>query len=80
MDTTTQPRPSVIMAATDQDLSRSEVAVKPRRSRNSGIDRALQVLDCLQRRGRPATAQAEGSGSDIAGQAKRQAHRGAAGL
>ncbi|TIT86596.1 MAG: IclR family transcriptional regulator, partial [Mesorhizobium sp.] len=40
----------------DQDLSRTEVAVEPRRSRTSGIDRVLQILDCLQRRGRPATA------------------------
>ncbi|PWJ88983.1 IclR family transcriptional regulator [Mesorhizobium loti] len=41
---------------TDRDLSSTKVATEPRRSRTSGIDRALQILDCLQRQGRPATA------------------------
>jgi DNA-binding IclR family transcriptional regulator len=47
MPTTTAP---------DLDLNPAEGAREPRRSRTSGIDRALQILDYLQKKGRPATA------------------------
>ncbi|TJW42312.1 MAG: IclR family transcriptional regulator, partial [Mesorhizobium sp.] len=42
--------------APDLDLNPAEGAREPRRSRTSGIDRALQILDYLQKQGRPATA------------------------
>jgi DNA-binding IclR family transcriptional regulator len=42
--------------APDQELSRAKIVPEARRSRTSGIDRALQILDSLQRQGRPATA------------------------
>jgi DNA-binding IclR family transcriptional regulator len=48
MPTTTAP---------DLDLNPAEEGARePRRSRTSGIDRALQILDYLQKKGRPATA------------------------
>ena len=40
----------------DPEAGGAEAARTPRRSRTSGIDRALQILDHLQREGRPATA------------------------
>ncbi|MER9596155.1 IclR family transcriptional regulator [Mesorhizobium sp. M0244] len=42
--------------APDLHLNPAEGAREPRRSRTSGIDRALQILDYLQKQGRPATA------------------------
>ncbi|MFE0016221.1 IclR family transcriptional regulator [Mesorhizobium sp. NPDC059054] len=41
---------------TDSEVGEAEAARMPRRSRTSGIDRALQVLDHLQKQGRPTTA------------------------
>lgn len=42
--------------AADPEAGEVEAAPTPRRSRTSGIDRALQILDHLQEQGRPATA------------------------
>lgn len=42
--------------ATRLETSSATDPAGPRRSRTSGIDRALQILDHLQREGRPATA------------------------
>lgn len=42
--------------ATDVETGEADEARVPRRSRTSGIDRALQILDHLQKQGRPATA------------------------
>lgn len=42
--------------ATKLDLDPAASPPGPRRSRTSGIDRALQILDHLQKEGRPATA------------------------
>ncbi len=40
----------------DSEVGATGAAPTPRRSRTSGIDRALQILDHLQKEGRPATA------------------------